>query len=124
LRQHRLAWAGLARSIDTAQAFLVYTTPRTLLIVPKRAFADADVLTLRNMLAERVTAQPAPTGGLLGGSVTRVLVLWAALIVAFLAVWHFLDEGAPPARRRADPSGMPAASQKDLGEAKDVDSSP
>jgi len=130
LRQHRLAWASLARSIDTPQAFLVYTTPRTVLIVPKRAFVEADVVSLRSMLAERVAPTPLPSGGLLGGSANRTLLLWVVLVVTFLAIWQFLDSGAPPKRHaggrrhRAHAASVSAATEADAGETKDVDSSP
>jgi hypothetical protein len=79
-------------------------------------------MTLRSMLAERVKPQPLPKAGLLGGLASRTLLLWVVLVVAFLAIWHFLDDSAPPARHVQRP-GVPAA-DADAGETKDADSSP
>jgi YcxB-like protein len=126
LRQHRLAWASLARALETPKAFLVYTTPRTVLIVPKRAFSDADVPTLSRLLLERITPTPPPKTGLFKASANRTLLLWVVLVAAFLGIWRFLDEGAPPRRHErskrenAVNSGPPSSG----GEASDVDSSP
>lgn len=94
LRHHRLAWASLARWLETPEAFVVYTTPRTLLVVPKRAFAAPAVRQVRELLSTRITPAPARSG--LVGGVRRTLVVWVLLVVAFLAIWHLLDNGQPP----------------------------
>lgn len=101
LRQHRLAWAGLARSLETQHAFLVYTTPATVLIVPKRAFADDDVLRLSAWLRERITPVPVQKVGVFGTvSARRTLVLWVVVLVTFLSIWHFLSIDGSPQRQR------------------------
>jgi len=124
LRQHRLAWAGLNSARETPAAFLVYTTPRTILIVPKRAFSEAQVATLGRWLQERITAKPLqPTGGLGGRG---VLLLWVVLIVTFLSIWHFLSDDGPPHRQRAKRQNTAASARSSSlgGEPSDVDSSP
>jgi hypothetical protein len=126
LRQHRLAWASLARAVETPHAFLIYTTPQTVLIVPKRAFTDADVAALSRRLPERITPKPLPGAGLLAGGTKRTLVLWVVLVVAFLAIWQFLDQAAPARRQDLEPenSASPVRVPSRDGEASDVDSSP
>lgn len=92
LRQYRLAWAGLARSLETPQAFVVYTTPGTVLIVPKRAFADHEVVRLSALLRERILPVPVQKMRIFGRvSAQRTLLLWVVLLVTFLSIWHFLD---------------------------------
>jgi len=93
-RQHRIAWAALARTVETPEAFLVYTTPQTLLIVPKRAFTDGDVATLSRLLLERVKSKPQPAVGRVAAR--RMLVMWVLLIVTFLVIWRALDDSPAP----------------------------
>lgn len=126
LRQHRLAWAGLARALETPQAFLVYTTPGTVLIVPKRAFADDEVLRLSGWLRERITPVPVRKVGVFGTvSAQRTLVLWVVLLVTFLSIWHFLGEDAPrPSQQGPHGNTGEMAKSSGGGEASDVDSSP
>jgi hypothetical protein len=117
LRQHRLAWAALARTVDTPESFLIYTTPQTVLIVPKRAFADADVVTLGQWLPQRVKQQPVAKGGLTGRVSGRgTLLMWVVLLVTFLSIWHFLSIDEAPSRRQRHPQESAAASAEDLGE--------
>jgi hypothetical protein len=125
LRQHRLAWASLSRAVQTPEAFLVYTTPLTVLIIPKRAFSDVQAATVGRWLVERIIVKPSPpTGGL---RVRGTLLLWVVLIVTFLSIWHFLSvDDARPQRKhgRREIASKSAAQADDGGEASDVDSSP
>lgn len=128
LRQHRLAWAALARAVETPEAFLIYTTPQTVLIVPKRAFTDAGVAALHELLPARVTPTPVAKPGV-GGRVSGrgTLLMWVVLVVTFLSIWHFLSIDEAPSRRQRHPHESAAASAEDLtegGEASDIDSSP
>lgn len=108
LRQHRLAWSALARYVESPEAFAIYTTPRTLLVVPKRAFGAADVARVSDLLRARVTAKPAsPPAG--RAVLKRMLLLWLALIIAFLAIWLLLnEEPRPGAPATPAPSAGPA----------------
>jgi|GEM_PF-4161548 len=127
LRHHRVAWAGLARSLETRQAFLVYTTPGTVLVVPKRAFADdGEVVRLSELLRERITPVPVQKFRIFGAvSAQRTLLLWVVVLVAFLSIWHFLGEGAPPHRKRVEREAAAlSAIPSGGGETTDVDSSP
>ena len=98
LRQHRLAWGSLSRAVVTPSTFLVYTSPVTVLIVPKRAFTDAQVITLSNWLRQRITAKPPAATGVLRGRGT--LLMWVVLLVTFLSIWHFLSLDGPRSSRR------------------------
>src|SRR6185369_12955584 len=53
LRQQRFAWSALSRFIQAPTAFLIYTTPRAVFVVPKRAFRDVDIA----RIAERLKAK-------------------------------------------------------------------
>lgn len=121
LRQHRLAWAALARTVETPEAFLIYTTPQTLLIIPKRAFSDTDVAALRGLLPERVKQQPLATGRI-SGRVT--LLVWVVVLTVFLSIWHFfsIDEAPSRRQRHTHPSAATAAEMSaEGGETSDVD---
>ena len=90
LRQHRLAWSALARYVETPEAFAIYTTPRTLLVVPKRAFRTAEAARVSELLKARVSARPVSPAA--GAVLKRLLLVWLALIVAFLTIWFLLNE--------------------------------
>jgi hypothetical protein len=71
LRQHRLAWAALARSLETPEAFLIYTTPRTVLVVPntRRARARSSCTRARRRSSSfRSVRSRTPTWGGCGSS--------------------------------------------------------
>lgn len=126
LRQHRLAWAALSRAVETPAAFLVYTMTRNMFIVPKRAFADAEVVKLGRVLRERITLTPPRKPPILNTASNRTLLKWLLPFAAYLWLWRFIG-GLPPPQ----PSGHgQIASARRLpmpnraGKASDVDSSP
>ena len=80
-----MAWAAVHAQVVTKGAFLLYPSAQICVVVPKRAFAEADQL----RLAKELEARVAPLKR--GGGAVRALVLWVVLIVAFLALWQFLD---------------------------------
>lgn len=100
LRRHELAWASLARWVETRDAFVVYTTPRTLLLVPKRAFPASALGQLRELLATRITPKPA-AGFERKPSTVKTLVVWVVVLTAFLTIWHLLNGNEPPKHRPA-----------------------
>jgi hypothetical protein len=117
LRQHRLAWAALARTVETPDAFLIYTTPQTVLIVPKRAFTATDIATLGEWLPQRVKQQPVAKLGLTGRVSGRgTLLMWVVLVVTFLSIWHFLSIDDAPSRRQRNPHESAAIRAEELGE--------
>jgi len=128
LRQHRMAWAALALSLETPEAFLIYTTPRTVLIVPKHAFTSAQIAALHSLLPERITPQPVEKVGLTGRASARgTLALWVMLVVAFLSIWHFLSiDNAPQRRERQtrQAAAEPAELSGEGGASSDYDSEP
>jgi hypothetical protein len=78
-------WSTLHRYHEGKSAFLFYVNPTVHQIVPKRAFRDEDVAKVRALLAAHVTQKPA------GRSATKMILLWAFLIVVFLAIWQYLS---------------------------------
>ncbi|HVY32516.1 MAG TPA: YcxB family protein [Polyangiaceae bacterium] len=88
-RQFKLGWGALPQHIDVGDSFAIYTSEQTLLIVPKRAFADADVATLGQMLQARIPPLRQRTFPLR-------LVIWVLAMIFFLSVWHFLSIDAAP----------------------------
>ncbi|HYP87418.1 MAG TPA: YcxB family protein, partial [Polyangiaceae bacterium] len=91
LRQLRYAWPGLARQLELPDSFIIYPTPRSLFVVPKRAFDEAELPLIRELLQTRVVQKP----GSGGGALKRVVLVWLAAVVAFTVIWHFLNEGTP-----------------------------
>ena len=88
-RQFQLAWSTLYRSIETANAFAIYTAPAMVTVVPKRAFSAEEQVRLRARLLEHVpNRQLRGTGGWRTGG--RMLLVWAALLAIFLTMWQFL----------------------------------
>jgi hypothetical protein len=86
-RESVLAWDTLHRCIETVPAFLIYTAPQVVAVVPKRAFSAADQADLQALLRERI--RPAPLAGVFRPG--RALLLWLVLIVAFLAIWQLFN---------------------------------
>jgi len=86
-RESQLAWDTLYRCIETVSAFLIYTAPQVVAVVPKRAFTPAEQADLQALLRERI--RPAPLAGVFRPG--RLLLLWLALVIAFLAIWQFLN---------------------------------
>lgn len=84
-RDSRLAWSTLHRSIEIADAFLIYTTPQLFTCVPKRAFAAGDQARLREALQARIPRRPEPRGRVL-----KVVLLWVVLLVAFMVIWEVM----------------------------------
>jgi hypothetical protein len=83
-----VAWESLAELIERPAYFLVFTAPQQFVLVAKRAFSADDVETLRQMLGERIVKKP--LRGVPPKNAGRTLMMWVALIVAFLVIWQFL----------------------------------
>jgi hypothetical protein len=95
LRQHRLAWASLARQVETPESFVVYSSPQTLFLIPKRAFEASEVDEVRGLLRSRVVARR-----LASSAGPRLLVVWLVALVGFLSIWHFLSDNSQSHGRR------------------------
>jgi hypothetical protein len=89
LRQARLAWPALSGYAESGQAFIVYTSPQTVFVIPKRAFEEAELGRVRQMFAERLSPKQGSQRLLLR------LALGGVVVVAFLAIWHMLSLEAP-----------------------------
>lgn len=90
-RQSTTAWAATARCLETKDAYAVYLTPNSVMVIPKRAFAAQDQARVSRLLAEKVPNRP--LRGVSNASPIRRLVIWVVLIVVFLSIWQFLDPG-------------------------------
>jgi hypothetical protein len=90
LRRLELTWASLPQHVETPSSFIVYTGSQALLVLPKRAFAAADLEQLRAELRRRIPTKPYKN------RLQALLLLWVVLIVTFLAIWHFLGSQPPP----------------------------
>jgi YcxB-like protein len=80
-------YGALHRHIDADSAFLLYTHERSAQIVPKRAFDPTGVEQIRQWLGARARAQPRPR------VFSRLLVIWAVLVVCCLIAWRWLAPG-------------------------------
>jgi hypothetical protein len=89
LRQAQLAWPALAGYAESGSAFIVYTSPQTVFVIPKRAFEDTELGRVRQMLAERLSPKQGSSRLFLR------LALGSIVVVAFLTIWHMLSLEPP-----------------------------
>ncbi len=82
-------YSRVHRYVDAKHSLLIFCNSSTAQVVPKRAFAAGDLETVQHWLQAAV--QPRRTKTFLA----RSLILWIVLIVAFLAIWQFLQPGSP-----------------------------
>jgi hypothetical protein len=90
LRQAQLAWPALAGYAESGSAFIVYTSPQTVFVIPKRAFEDTELGRVRQMLAERLSPKQRSS------RLFVRLALGSIVVVAFLTIWHMLSLEPPP----------------------------
>lgn len=89
LRQAQLAWPALAGYAESGSAFIVYTSPQTVFVIPKRAFEEAELGRVGQMLAKRLSGKQ-------GSNRLFVrLALGSIVVVAFLTIWHMLSLEPP-----------------------------
>jgi hypothetical protein len=74
---------AMHRSVETPQAFLVFTSSQIVQVVPKRAFAQEDLSRIQRMLRERIPPRPAVNQWF----EKRTVILWLLLIVFFITIW-------------------------------------
>ncbi|MET0286641.1 MAG: YcxB family protein [Polyangiales bacterium] len=86
----RSTWQSVHHFDEAEAAFLIFPSATIQVVVPKRAFAEADVPRVRALLQASVK-QPKKT--FLRGSAGRVILLWLALVLMFVVIYHTL--GAP-----------------------------
>jgi len=89
-RQLQHAWSTLYRWLETARAFVIYTGPINVIVVPKRAFAAAEQARLRELFRQLVPNRPL-RGAEVGRPIVRTVGVWLVLVIVFLALWQFLD---------------------------------
>jgi hypothetical protein len=79
------AYRRILKTREGKTAFFIYCSPMVANIVPKGAFAPADVDRVRALIAAHVTPKPMGAGG------RKVIILWVVLIVLFAVVWLLLN---------------------------------
>ena len=84
LRSHKLAWAALPQHLETDDAFVIYTSSASIVVVPKRAFAAGQLEAARVLLGQRVPTKASKS------TLPRVLAIWVLLVIASVGIWHFL----------------------------------
>jgi hypothetical protein len=80
-------WDVLERFVETEDAFLVWVGPSAIQILAKRAFSPAEQDWLRATLTSTARRRPRASGA----RKLRLLLIWAVLVVVFLAVWQLLQ---------------------------------
>jgi hypothetical protein len=85
----RMQWSTVHRCLEGGDVFALYTSEAIVQIIPKRAFRAEEIETLRGMFASLVTPRKRPS------AIGRMLVLWMVLVLAFLAVWQFMQDVRP-----------------------------
>lgn len=91
LASSRVAWSMVTRYVELDSSFVIFSQPSANTVMPKRAFLERDLEAIRQLLKVRVAMpKTAP-------SRRRVIVLWVLLILAFGAIWMFLNSEEPPA---------------------------
>lgn len=86
----RAAWDTVHRTVEGKTSFLLYPASNVFQIIPKRAFRAEELPRIRELFKTRVTPRPQKS------MFSRALLLWILLIVAFLAIWQFLDRPKGP----------------------------
>jgi hypothetical protein len=92
-------WAGIHRFREGRDTFLLFTTEAVVHLVPKRALSADRVDVVRSMLTERIRPRRRSIGMVIGYTprrAIRTVLLWALLILMFLACWQLL---MPPGGR-------------------------
>jgi len=79
----RTAWSALYSYHEGPTTFLLYSNPVVHQIVPKRAFHDADVPRIRELLRAQVTQRHATSKRRF---LLRTVALWILLLGAFAAI--------------------------------------
>jgi hypothetical protein len=90
LRRAQLAWPAISGYAESQSAFIVYTSPQTVFVIPKRAFEDTDLGRVRQLFSERLPPRRGASRPFLR------LALGGILVVAFLAIWQMLSLEQPP----------------------------
>ncbi len=87
-REARIAWDVLYRHLETETAFVLFTTPQIVTVLPKRAFAEVDQERLRSEFARRIPVHPA--GNM--RAFAKTFGTWLLLVLAFLVLWQLFGQ--------------------------------
>ncbi len=86
-REVNVEWQALTRSLEIPNAYLIYTTPRLAVIMPKRAFAPEELPRVHELLQRRVPQKELRSVA----RPRRLVITWLVLMVLFLAIWQFVE---------------------------------
>jgi hypothetical protein len=93
-----VAYRRIVKVRQGKKSLLIYETDQVAGIVPLRAFSADELARIQAFLPAAAKAKRQRSG-------TRLVILWFALVMAFMVVWQFLSNTAPspkPAPREAD----------------------
>jgi hypothetical protein len=89
LRKVQLAWPALPNHLETPKSFVVYTSSQTIFVIPKRAFDNASLPRLRQLLQARLPLRRERNRALIR------LMIWVVALALFLSIWHVLGASQP-----------------------------
>jgi hypothetical protein len=94
LTYSRVKWPAVHRFGEGSKVFALNLSEAVVQVIPKRALQAADVDALRAMFKTYITPRKRRSGG----AGTVIVALWVVLL-AFLAVWQFLNSDVMPPQR-------------------------
>jgi hypothetical protein len=90
----RIRWPAIHRFAEGPACFVLQASEALRTVIPKRAFAEAELPLVRAMFIEWVTPRPSTVKPRTPKPV-MTLVLWLAVVVLFLAVWQLFGSAQP-----------------------------
>jgi len=84
----RGTWQSLNGFQEGKSCFLLFAQPRGVVILPKRAFSEADVSRVREILHAHVTAQPAPVSKARLRAMVALMIISISLIAG---IFYYLN---------------------------------
>ena len=87
----RVKWPAVHRFGEGPKVFALNLSEALVQVIPKRALQAADVDALRAMFKAHITPRKRRWG-----AATMMIGLWVVLVLAFLAVWQFLNSDMLP----------------------------
>ncbi len=94
LTYSRVKWPAVHRFGEGSKVFALNLSEAVVQVIPKRALQAADIDALRAMFKTYITPRKRRSGA---GMV--MIGLWVVLVLAFLAVWQFLNSDVIPPQR-------------------------
>jgi hypothetical protein len=84
--ESELAWSSIWNLVETREVIVVFTSRENAQILPKRAFSESQLATLRTLAKERIVKHDEP---FLTPELRKRLFVWLAVFAIAWAVWFF-----------------------------------